>query len=62
LLINLLHHTVRVIGEIAAFSLKRQKGTAATYKIARNVASIRWVIRTMAMPGSKQLEAAGRTL
>jgi GT2 family glycosyltransferase len=46
LLLSLLHHTVRITGEIAAYPLRRSR-TASTYKIKRGIASIKWIIGGM---------------
>jgi GT2 family glycosyltransferase len=43
LLISLLHHTLRIIGEIAAYPQRRRR-TAARYKISRGLASIKWIV------------------
>jgi GT2 family glycosyltransferase len=46
LLISLVHHTLRVIGEIAAYPLRRSRA-AARYKISRGFASIKWIVGAM---------------
>ena|SRR6185503_7160586 len=43
LLISLLHHSLRVGGEIAAYPFRPNR-TASTYKIKRGLASIRWIV------------------
>jgi hypothetical protein len=42
-LITLLHHTLRVIGEIAAYPLRRRT-PASSYKLKRSIASIKWIL------------------
>ena len=43
LLISLLHHSLRVIGELATYPLRASK-SASVYKIRRAVASIKWIV------------------
>lgn len=63
LFINLLHHAVRLVGEIVMYPLMRRKRFAATYKIERNVASIKWIIGTVGTTHSKRrLRSAQRAL
>jgi GT2 family glycosyltransferase len=46
LLISLLHHTLRIAGEIVAYPLRRSRSTS-TYKIKRGFASIKWIVSGM---------------
>jgi GT2 family glycosyltransferase len=46
LLISLLHHTVRVIGESAAYPLRHSR-SVSTYKIKRGIATIKWIVGGM---------------
>jgi GT2 family glycosyltransferase len=48
LAINILHHTIRIGGEIAAYPLMRRRRSAAACNIARACASIKWAAATMA--------------
>jgi GT2 family glycosyltransferase len=43
LMISLLHHLLRIIGELAVYPLRRSR-PASTYKIKRGMASIRWIV------------------
>jgi GT2 family glycosyltransferase len=43
LLISLLHHTLRIAGEVAVYALRPGR-TAARYKISRGLASIKWIV------------------
>jgi hypothetical protein len=62
LLINLLHHTLRAVGEVVALPVARRR-SASGVKIGRNVASIRWALETMVMPGARRrLQTAERSL
>jgi GT2 family glycosyltransferase len=61
LLINLLHHTIRIIGEIAMYSLVRSKRNVATYKIKRSLASMNWIMTTLTH-SRRRLPAADRLL
>jgi hypothetical protein len=42
LLFSALHHSVRVVGEIAAYPLRHSR-SVATYKIRRGIASLKWI-------------------
>lgn len=63
LLINLLHHVIRLAGEIVMYPFARNKKRASTFKISRCVASIGWIVRTIVTTGSdSRLQAAERLL
>jgi GT2 family glycosyltransferase len=63
LMISLLHHTVRAVGEIAIYPLRWRRGLTSTHKIARSVASIKWIIGALAISEpTRRLEVAGRGL
>ena len=63
LFISLIHHLVRVVGEIVMYPFKRRERVASTHKIARCVACIKWIISAMAATSSKRrLQTAERLL
>jgi GT2 family glycosyltransferase len=43
LLVSLLHHVIRVVGEVAAYPLRRTRPDSR-YKLERGLASIRWIV------------------
>jgi GT2 family glycosyltransferase len=64
LMINLLHHTVRLIGETALYPFRyRGNRASARHKIVRNAASLRWAIGTIKVTNSKEpTPIVGRTI
>jgi GT2 family glycosyltransferase len=58
LLINLLHHTVRLVGETVIYPFRRRKGIASTHKIVRSVASIKWTGATAVTSSKRRLKVA----
>jgi GT2 family glycosyltransferase len=46
LLINLLHHTLRIVGEVATYPVRRTTA-ASQYKIQRGIAAIKWIVGSM---------------
>jgi GT2 family glycosyltransferase len=59
LLITLLHHLIRVLGEVIAYPLVRRNRPASSLKIARCIASLRWVCAAIANP--QRVTAAQRS-
>ena len=53
LLINILHHVVRLCGEILAYPVMRQRRAVAGHNIARACASIRWATRALSSIASR---------
>ncbi len=47
LLICLLHHMVRFLGEAASYSFRRQRRPDGSYKIRRSLASIKWSFNSL---------------
>jgi GT2 family glycosyltransferase len=62
LLINLLHHSLRTVGEVVAFPLSPKRRQTSSYKIARNIASIKWAAATLCSLSRRQIQGAERAL
>jgi GT2 family glycosyltransferase len=59
LLINVLHHAVRLIAEAGAYPFRHRKDLAmARHKIARNAASVKWAVGAIAQSHSQHPPAA----
>ena len=56
LLITFLHHSVRIIGEIAVYPL-RQNRAASAYRIKRGIASIKWIMAMESNPAGYETTA-----
>jgi GT2 family glycosyltransferase len=59
LYISLLHNVVRIAGEMARYPFLRHKRVVSTYKIARGLASMNWIVSTLAS-SKKGLRTAER--
>lgn len=52
LLVNVLHHGVRAVGEIVAYPFARQRRLHSSQKITRSMAAIKWAVGAMTSPAS----------
>src|SRR4051812_25708883 len=50
--VNLLHHSLRLVGEVLAFPFLPARRAASRQKISRSAAAIKWAIQTMTSPAT----------
>jgi len=63
LLVNLLHHVVRLAGDAVRYATRRHAGAASGAAFARSTASIRWTMATLTATGSaRRLQSSEQSL
>jgi GT2 family glycosyltransferase len=60
--VNLLHHSIRMMGEVAMYALMARNRVAASHKIHRCLASLRWIVGTIVTTNSNRRFRAERLL